>query len=175
MFEPILPCGESGMKKPGSSMQITRAADYGIRVMIQLALPRTEGRESLPALAQATGAPESFLSKVLQSLARVGFINSRRGQMGGFTITPQGRDTSIRAVVEAIDGPICLNVCLTHGRSCPRKLRCPAHPVWIQAQQAMLDVLSSVTISAMAAQASSTGHATHAANFLHIPSYPGKR
>jgi hypothetical protein len=48
----------------------------------------------------------------------------------------------MREVIEAIDGAICLNVCLMHGRSCPRKARCPAHPVWVRAQQAMLQVLS---------------------------------
>ncbi len=67
------------MKRPNSSMQLTRAADYAVRVMIQLASLPNHARVSLPSLAQATGAPESFLSKVLQSLARGGLITSQRG------------------------------------------------------------------------------------------------
>jgi len=67
------------MKKPNSSMQLTRAADYGVRVMIELAALQGDGRVSLPALARATAAPQSFLSKVLQSLARAGLITSQRG------------------------------------------------------------------------------------------------
>ena len=141
------------MKKPSSSMQLTRGADYGVRVMVQLAQPESDGRLSLPELAQATDAPVSFLSKVLQSLARAGFITSRRGHAGGFCITPRGRLSSMLQVIEAVDGPICLNVCLVHGRSCARKGHCPAHPVWVRAQQAMFDVLSSVTVAALAAQA----------------------
>lgn len=134
-------------------MQLTRAADYGVRVMIHLAsLPASE-RASLPALAQATGAPESFLSKVLQALSRAGLIYSRRGQLGGFCIAPRGATASMLEVIEAIDGPICLNVCLMHGKSCVRKAHCPAHPVWAQAQQAMAGVLSNATVAAMAAQA----------------------
>ena len=61
---------------------------------------------------------------------------------------------SMRDVIEAIDGTIYLNVCLTPGKSCSRKTSCPAHPVWAQAQQAMLDVLSNTSIAAMAALAS---------------------
>jgi Rrf2 family protein len=141
---------DESMKRANSSMQLTRAADYGVRVMIQLAVPPSDGRVSLPALAQATGAPESFLSKVLQALAHAGLITSRRGQSGGFRITPRGRTASMREVIEAIDGSIFLNVCLLPGRSCLRKARCPAHPVWVRAQQAMLDVLSSTTVAAMA-------------------------
>jgi Rrf2 family protein len=133
-------------------MQLTRAADYGVRVMIQLTAMAESGRVSLPELAHATGAPESFLSKVLQSLTRAGFISSRRGQSGGFHITPRGAAASMREVIEAIDGKINLNVCLTSGRSCLRKAWCPAHPVWIEAQQAMMEVLSSTTIVSMTGQ-----------------------
>jgi Rrf2 family protein len=131
-------------------MQLTRAADYAIRVMIHLASPDVGERVSLPALAQAAGAPESFLSKVMQSLTHAGMVSSQRGQAGGFHILPRGRGASMRDVIEAIDGPICLNVCLVHGRSCARKARCPAHPIWAEAQQAMLDVLSNAYIAAMA-------------------------
>ncbi len=145
------------MKRPNSSMQLTRAADYAVRVMIQLASLPNHARVSLPSLAQATGAPESFLSKVLQSLARGGLITSQRGQLGGFSIAHRGRSASMREVIEVIDGAICLNVCLIHGRSCPRKARCPAHPVWERAQQAMLQVLSSASIAGMAAEASADG------------------
>ncbi len=143
------------MKKPNSSMQLTRAADYGVRVMIQLAALARNGRVSLPDLARATGAPESFLSKVLQSLAHAGLISSRRGQSGGFHISPRGAEASMREVIEAVDGVICLNVCLTSGRSCSRKAHCPAHPVWIEAQQAMMEVLSRATIASLAATAGS--------------------
>ena len=150
-------------------MQLTRAADYAIRVMIKLATPQADGRVSLPELAQITGAPKSFLSKVMQNLVRAGLISSRRGQAGGFRISPCGRAASMRDVIEAIDGTIYLNVCLTPGKSCSRKTSCPAHPVWAQAQQAMLDVLSNTSIAAMAAQASISS-ASHAASHARLAS-----
>ena len=138
------------MKKPASSMQLTRAADYGVRVMIQLVALADNGRISLPELARATGAPQSFLSKVLQALTRYGLISSQRGQAGGFHITQRGGAASMLDVVQAIDGPVCLNVCLSPGRSCSRKARCPAYPVWIEAQQAMLSVLAGTSIVSLA-------------------------
>jgi Rrf2 family protein len=140
------------MKKPNSSMQLTRAADYAVRVMIQLAASPAEERVLLPDLAAATDAPESFLSKVLQALARAGLIDSKRGHAGGFHISNRGRRASMRDVIEAIDGPITLNLCLVSGRSCHRKAKCPAHPVWERAQVAMLDVLSDAMIADMAVE-----------------------
>jgi Rrf2 family protein len=137
------------MNIPASSMQLTRGADYAIRVMVHLAsLPENE-RVLLPALAAASGAPSSFLSKVLQALTRAELIYSRRGQQGGFEILPRGRQASLLEVVEAIDGPIRFNLCL-QGGSCERKALCPSHPVWQRAQTAMTDVLRSAIVSELA-------------------------
>lgn len=140
----------SSSRTYNSSMQLTRAADYSVRVMVYLASRPEKERALLPDLARAADAPQSFLSKVLQCLAHAGLISSRRGKAGGFSILPSGREATMREVIEAIDGPICLNVCLTGGKDCERKNWCPAHPVWARAQRAMLDVLMSVTVSTLA-------------------------
>jgi len=142
----------STMNSPASSMQLTRGADYAVRIMIHLAgLPDNE-RVLLPTLAAAANAPASFLSKVLQALTRAGLIASRRGQQGGFEILPQGRAASVLEVVEAIDGPIRLNQCLGNGANCGRKHWCPAHPVWQQAQTAMVDILRNSKVADLALQ-----------------------
>jgi Rrf2 family protein len=138
------------MGQSSSTMQLTRAADYGVRVMIHLATLPGHQRARLPDLARATSAPESFLSKVLQALCHAGFIASRRGQMGGFEMLPIGRQASISAVIEAVDGPICLNLCMDRGANCARKPFCPAHPVWSRAQEAMLAVLNEATVGELA-------------------------
>lgn len=147
------------MRSMNSSMQLTRAADYGVRVMVALArLPR-ERRFSLGELAEATESPESFLSKVLQQLAKAGLILSRRGQSGGFAISDLGLAANMRTVIEAIDGPIMLNICLTDGKPCKRNEWCPAHPVWERAQAAMLRVLEEALIAEMAANQAALGKA----------------
>jgi len=138
------------MKAVTSSMQLTRAADYGVRVMIYLTGLGEFRRLSLHTLAESTGAPESFLSKVLQALTRGDLLVSQRGQAGGFALSARGREASMRDVIEAVDGPIYLNLCLRSGKSCARKAWCPAHPVWARAQQAMVDVLDGARIEDLA-------------------------
>jgi Rrf2 family protein len=146
-------------------MQLTRAADYGVRVMIYLAAAGAESRLSLVDLAAATNAPVSFLSKVLQTLSHAGLISSRRGQSGGFRISTRGRAASMLDVIEAIDGKISLNVCLVAGKSCSRKHSCPAHPIWADAQRAMIQVLSRAGIASLAAE--STKHQLNSAAPTH--------
>jgi Rrf2 family protein len=141
------------MENCSSSMQLTRAADYAVRAMIHLATLPEGQRASLPSLSEATGAPSSFLSKVLQALTRADLVSSRRGQHGGFEILDRGRHASLSEVIHAIDGPIYLNVCMIHGKSCNRKAYCPAHPIWQKAQSAMMEVLNTAIIAELAAGA----------------------
>ena len=155
-------------------MQLTRAADYAVRVMVHLATLPAENRVFLPDLAEATAAPESFLSKVLQALVRAELISfADAGSWAALPSLPRGREATMREVIEAIDGPICLNVCLNGGKECERKSWCPAHPVWARAQRAMLDVLMSVTVSAMASRGEP--HATTRNCFQLYPSMKTRR
>jgi len=131
-------------------MQITRAADYAVRVMVHLA-SRPEGEKlRLAALVQATGVRESFLSKVLQRLVHTGMVSSHRGTGGGFCLKELPDQTRLLEVIEAIEGPLELNVCLGRGQGCDREGWCGTHSVWQQARDALADVLRNVTIAELA-------------------------
>jgi Rrf2 family protein len=142
------------------AMLLTRAADYAVRVMIHLAAAPPEERRSLPGLAEATGAPASFLSKVMQTLARAGMVISRRGSEGGFEISALGRKANLREVIEAVDGPLFLNVCVGPGKACSREDACPAHPVWVKAQEGIVAVLEAANIADLSGQAASQPNPT---------------
>jgi len=121
--------------------------------MIHLAGMPPGSRASRADLAAAAECPEQFLSKVLQSLTRAGLVISHRGNTGGFELPRIHRGASILEVVEAVEGPIRLNLCLISEHSCTRREWCPAHAVWAEAQQAMAAVLKSATIGELALQA----------------------
>ncbi|HTX33455.1 MAG TPA: Rrf2 family transcriptional regulator [Bryobacteraceae bacterium] len=131
-------------------MQLTRAADYAVRVMVHLAGLPPGARTSRNDLAAAADCPEQFLSKVLQSLTRAGLVESHRGNTGGFELPDRHREASLLEVIEAIEGPVRLNVCLTPGCTCSRQAWCPTHAPWAEAQAAMTEVLRHATIGAMA-------------------------
>src|SRR4051794_40285719 len=102
-------------------MQLTRAADYAVRVMMHMAGLPPGTRMSRTALATASACPEQFLSKVLQDLARAGLVVSHRGNTGGFELPSRTAFPSVLDVVEAIEGPIRLNTCLYNEQACDRQ------------------------------------------------------
>lgn len=134
-------------------MQLTRAADYAVRVMIHLSSLPPGTRVPLNTLADAIKVPQSFLSKVLQSLTRAGLVASRRGTDGGFTLAPGADCANMLDVIQAIDGPLQLNVCVAHDGTCVRSEICPAHNVWIRAQEALVNVLSDARLGELGTRA----------------------
>jgi Rrf2 family protein len=134
-------------------MQITRAADYAVRIMIHLATLPPGSRPNCGVLAQAGEIPEHFVLKILQLLVRARLIQSQRGAGGGFTLAVDPREITLLDIVEAVEGPTALNACLARGLGCTRKGWCPAHSVWAEAQEAMTAVLRRATIAALAQKA----------------------
>ena len=139
-------------------MQLTRAADYAVRVMIHLAGLPPGTRVSRSELSTSAECPEQFLCKVLQNLTRAGLVVSHRGNTGGFELEELHRNASLLEVVEAIEGPIRLNLCLNSDHACNRQSWCPAHCVWAEAQEALLGVLREASISKMAERAAEARH-----------------
>lgn len=137
-------------------MQLTRAADYAVRVMVHLASVPPGGRVTLTEFANFGDAPEAFLSKVLQSLTRAGLTASHRGVAGGYTIGRPPDQITLLDVVEAMEGPLQLNVCIGPSGACGRSGWCLVHTVWEEAQQALAGVLRAHTIQSLAAKASPT-------------------
>lgn len=136
-------------------MQLTRAADYAVRVMLHLAGVPPGTRASRTALAAAAGAPTAFVSKVLQRLARAQLIVAHRGRQGGFELALPSDQISLLDIVTALEGPLCLNVCLRPGPKpgCDRQVWCSAHLVWAEVQNEMVKLLDSATLDRLVATA----------------------
>ena len=145
-------------------MQITRASDYAVRVMIHLAGLPPNSTVQQAELSRATEVSGHFLSKVLQQLVRARLIRSQRGSGGGYGLAVESGNVTLLQVVEAIEGPVRLNKCLDEGPSCERKSWCPAHAVWAEAQMAIVRVLGGTSMAALADRATSDPKSSYAAH-----------
>ena len=118
--------------------------------MIHLAgLPDGE-RVAAPTLARSIQAPESFVSKILQQMVQGGMITSHRGAGGGFQLAVLPDEVSLLDVVERVEGPLQINLCLEGEASCDFSSWCGAHPIWNEAQAALKKVLASASIAQLA-------------------------
>ncbi len=127
-------------------MRLTRGADYGARGILCLARCPADSVVLVRDIAASEGLPESYLSKLMQALAKDGLVRSHRGAKGGFSLAREPQDISLRQVIEAIDGPIALNRCLAPSEHCDLEETCAIRPVLAEAQRRMLQVLDSTTL-----------------------------
>lgn len=142
-------------------MELTRKGEYAIRAMLYLSR-QPAGRLSLvEEIAESAGIPRSFLSKILQHFTRVGLVASFRGMGGGFSLARDPSRITLLEVVEAIEGPVLPNRCLTGEGTCERDGACRVHEVWRKVRNETVAILAGVTIGELAG--SSEEHAVDAA------------
>jgi Rrf2 family protein len=124
---------------------VTREADYAIRCVLEVA---RHGRISAAQVAQIQHISPTFLGKIVQSLAKAGILTTRRGVGGGVSLAVPADEISLLRVIEAIEGPLALNECLTTAPQCPQVEHCPAYPFLCHAQEALRDILD-VSVATM--------------------------
>ena len=113
-----------------SLMQIPRRVDYGLRAIIYLSTQDPEKCCSIAEIARQQNVPKKFLEKIIQDLMRHGLIRSKRGSCGGYTLARLPDKISFYDVIEAIEGPIAVNVCMNEELSCDQLPRCSMVGVW---------------------------------------------
>ena len=91
--------------------------------------------------------PRKFLEKIIQDLIRSGLVKSHRGAHGGYTLARSADHVSFRDVIEAVEGPISINVCVTEPRDCSLLSSCNMQQIWQEGQRRMLEYFSDTTIA----------------------------
>ena len=133
-------------------LQISRRADYAVRIMLELA-SRPEGeRISSAELAARTEVPRSFLHKIVADLAKAGLVRTYKGPNGGLMLVRSPSEINMQHILEAVDGPVCLNACLLRPSECPRDVMCPAHRFWGRLQAMVIAELQAATLEKLVAE-----------------------
>jgi len=123
-------------------MKLTMQGEYAIRAMLELASQYQKGLISAKALAVRQDVPQVFLTKILSTLTKTGLVVSQRGSHGGIKLAKQPSKITMREVIEAVEGPFRLNMCLGEPGECDRKPKCKVHKVWQRAQDSLLEELN---------------------------------
>ncbi|HSH68719.1 MAG TPA: Rrf2 family transcriptional regulator [Deferrisomatales bacterium] len=133
-------------------MIITRATEYSIRAVLHLASRYPAEVVSKQEICAAEGVTPAFLTKILQPLIRSGLVRSKRGVAGGFALARNPDKLTLLDVMQAVDEPLTLNLCLLEGHQCERECTCPIHSLWTTAREKIEEVFSGKTLSALVAE-----------------------
>jgi Rrf2 family protein len=121
-------------------MQMTRESDYAIRCVYYLCA-RQDRVTMVGEIAREMCVPRTFLAKIVQKLARAKIIKSHRGVRGGFRLARRPRDISLLDVMEAVEGPVAMNVCALDRALCGLGPDCPLQPTWVEVRKKVEGIL----------------------------------
>lgn len=133
--------------------QISRRVDYAVRIMIELGLQPSGAYLSARRLSAQTAVPKAFLHKITADLVRADLIQTQTGPTGGLILQKEVADIDLLQIIEAIDGPVCLNVCLIRPHECNRDRFCPGHEVWGRLQMMLITELRQTSLASLVAEA----------------------
>jgi Rrf2 family iron-sulfur cluster assembly transcriptional regulator len=130
-------------------MKISRKSDYALRAVLYIARQTNDARSSINAIAESERVPRDFLAKILKELTRAEILRSYQGVHGGYQLSRPAAQINILDVIEAMDGPLGLNLCVRgeQGCDCDRIDRCPMHPFWKKMQAQVRSTLRNETFA----------------------------
>jgi Rrf2 family protein len=133
---------------------LTKKGKYGLKAMVYLA--NFEPGQPVPVTEIATtqNIPKKFLDAILCELRHAGFVYSKMGKGGGYTLAKPAREATAGAVIRAIDGPLAPIPCASQTRyqrcvDCGDENQCPVRLVMMEAQRALSRVLDNCSLAEM--------------------------
>jgi Rrf2 family protein len=150
---------------PGTEpiMLVTQKKQYALRAIFELAKQQGEEPLKTSTIAEAQAIPHRFLEVIMGQLKRAGLVDSKRGFLGGYTLTippDQIRVGDIFRLLDKGDHALACVACTSTG-NCPFLGDCVFMTLWEQAQLAMEAVYDQTTIQTLIDQERRRADAEH--------------
>lgn len=126
-------------------MALTSHTDFALRTLMLLAAKKK--RTTAAQVAQLYGISTNHIAKVVNQLARLGYVRSIRGIGGGIELARAPADIALGEVVEAFEGNLQLLECVSTDNVCAIQSFCKLKGVLAEAERLQLEYLYSVTLA----------------------------
>lgn len=131
-------------------MKLSSGEEYGLRCLLRVGRAGTAGSIAISELSRSEGISEPNVAKMMRVLREGGFVNSTRGQSGGYALSRPAEQINVGEVLAALGGRLYEpSFCDTHGglgKLCTHLPDCSIRSVWRMLQTAVDQVLSKITL-----------------------------
>jgi Rrf2 family transcriptional regulator, nitric oxide-sensitive transcriptional repressor len=126
-------------------MRLTTHTDYALRTLMYLAAKGQ--RATIADIAQLYGISANHIAKVVNQLARLGYVRSIRGIGGGIELARPPGELRLGEIVLALEGNMHLLDCVATENICAIQSFCSLKSVLAEAERVQLEYLNSVTLA----------------------------
>ncbi|OGD11202.1 MAG: BadM/Rrf2 family transcriptional regulator [Candidatus Aminicenantes bacterium RBG_13_62_12] len=123
--------------------------------MLELSLNWPHRPLHIRDISRAQHIPERFLEQILLLLKRAGYLRSKKGPNGGYSLAKPPGEISVAEVIRVMDGPLapidCVSV--TAHEVCPLEKACGLRWLWKDVRDAVARILEGTTFADLARKA----------------------
>lgn len=135
-------------------MKITYKGDYALKTMLDLAVHYDANSViTIHDLAKRLDIPIKFLEQILLDLKRGGFVESRRGKVGGYHLAKVPAQIKLGEIIRFIEGPVEPIACVEKRYSgCKDIYKCIFRKIWQEVGRATSQIIDNITLEDLANQ-----------------------
>lgn len=116
--------------------------------MVDLAIHSSQGHVNLKSISERCGISEAYILQIFLVLRRAGIVDSIRGAQGGYVLSRDPSEITVRDVLTALEGPLAPVECIVKDskQTCGRFENCITREFWQDIAAILNEVAASITI-----------------------------
>ncbi len=144
-------------------MKLSKKGEYALRALMALG-KHYPAVMQIQDIADEENIPKKFLEQVLLTLKNAGYLQSHRGQHGGYSLRKKPGDITLGEVLRFMEGPLAPIGCASRNMPTP----CPDCPypqgecwlrsIMLDVRDAISGILDRITLEEMMARAYHLSH-----------------
>ena len=134
-------------------MKLSKRGEYALRALIDLGIASELGWPMLQIseLASKEKLPIKFLEQIFTQLKTAGYVESKRGKFGGYSLARPMSQIKFGAVIRLIEGPLAPIRCVSQTSyarcSCPDEIHCGLRILMFDVRNAISTILDRYTLA----------------------------
>ena len=131
-------------------MKFSSQEEYGLRCLLRIARDEGEKGLTIPEISQSEGISIPNTAKLLRILRLGGFLESSRGQTGGYSLSKPAEEIAVGDVLSVLGGKLYdKEFCSSYSGNvniCNNSIDCSIRSIWQTVQLAVDEVLNKITL-----------------------------
>ncbi|MBN2068834.1 MAG: Rrf2 family transcriptional regulator [Opitutales bacterium] len=134
-------------------MKLSKKGEYALRALINIGIAHEMGKPlvQLSELVAQEQIPHNFLEQILIQLKNEGYLESKRGKFGGYSLAIPAEKIIIGNVIRRIDGPIapigCVSQTAYEPCSCPDEAHCGLRMLMLDVRNAVANIVDRYSLA----------------------------
>jgi len=134
-------------------MKFNTQEEFGLRLLLRIGKSNSPNGLTIPELSELEGLTEANVAKILRILRLANFIESSRGQTGGYKLSRPANEILVGDILTSLGGKLYeSSFCDLHSgieNICTNSIDCSIRSLWKTIQTMLDGVLSKITLQDM--------------------------